>query len=130
MDHPYPMMLYRFPAQGPMPVRLEDGAYDTCTVDDEDAQAAAEADGWHTVWTAARQAHAAMAAPAGTAPAAVLEIDPVDPADPPPKPVAKSVHHGLSARQALEAQAKELGLKFHPRLGDKKLAEMIAAAKD
>lgn len=86
---------------------LESGTYDLATANDADHLAALLADGWHADQYAARDA--------GTeAVSARVDHEPEAPEDHPP------------TRAELEQKARELGIKFDGRTGDKKLAAMIA----
>ena len=96
----HPRMLYRLGG----PVELQDGSYDTLVVADEEADAAARAQGWCETPAAARDA----------APAPPDSPGPGDDAPP--------------TRAELEQKALELGLKFDGRTGDRKLAAAVAAA--
>jgi hypothetical protein len=98
----FPAMLYRHPAASRAAVALQDGSYDTRIVGDQDAQDEAIADGWHQT---PGDAKAAAEAPA-------KETEPVDELPP--------------TRAELETEAAELGLKVDGRMGDKKLAALIA----
>ncbi len=80
---------------------LESGTYDLATANDAEHMAALLADGWHPDQYAAKAA--AEAVPAE---------EPDDDAPP--------------TRDELEAKARELGIKFDGRTGDKKLAALIA----
>jgi hypothetical protein len=95
----YPRMLYRVGG----PVALQDGDYDTLIVADEDADDAARADGWYETPAAARETGEKVR---GDAP----------PDDAPP------------TRAELEEKARELGIKFDGRWGDRRLAAAIDAA--
>jgi hypothetical protein len=86
---------------------LESGTYDLATANDAEHMAALQADGWHEDQYAAKAAADAFAAPTD-APAP----EPDDDAPP--------------TRAELEAKARELGIKFDGRTGDKKLAALIA----
>jgi hypothetical protein len=79
---------------------LESGRYDLLTVASIKEAEAARADGWHLDQYAARDAGS----------------EPVKS----PEPLT---------RAELEANAKALGLTWHHRTGDAKLAELIAAAE-
>ncbi len=93
----FPRLLYRVGTAW----TLESGTYDLATAKDAEHMAELQADGWHPDQYAAKAA--AEAAPAE---------DPDDDAPP--------------TRDELEAKARELGIKFDGRTGDKKLAALIA----
>ena len=95
----FPTLVYKCPGAHQRP----GGTYAYKGVKDEAEHAAALADGWFATLPDA----IAGPAPAGSAPGA-------DPADAPP------------TRAEIEQKAKELGVKFDGRTGDKKLSEAIA----
>lgn len=99
----FPRLLYRVGTAW----TLESGTYDVTTANDAEHMAALLADGWHPDQYAAKAAADAFAVPTD-APAE----DPDDDAPP--------------TRDELEAKARELGIKFDGRTGDKKLAALIA----
>ena len=99
----FPRLLYRVGSAW----ALESGTYDLATADSAEHMAALQAHGWHEDQYAAKAAADAFAVPT-EAPAA----DPDDDAPP--------------TRAELEAKARELGIKFDGRTGDKKLAALIA----
>lgn len=92
--------------------QLESGMYSVRQVDTREEYDAALSDGWHPDQYAAKAAHEAAVA-AALAPAA------------PAAPEAPAV----PTRADLEAEATALGVKFDGRVGDKTLAERIAAKK-
>jgi hypothetical protein len=96
----FPKMLYRFPSTGVDTVALQDGSYDTLVAADEPAHDNALAAGWFETSPDARAAH---------------EQPPATPVEAP------------ASREALEAQATDLGIKFDGRTSDKKLRDLIAA---
>jgi hypothetical protein len=96
----FPQMLYR--AGGSE--EIHGGRFATLIVADESALSAALADGWRETTGAALEAlHVSPDAPA---------TEPADDAPP--------------TRDELEQKARELGIKFDGRTGDKKLASLIA----
>jgi hypothetical protein len=103
----FPRMVYRIGTQQ----ALESGRYDVKVIT-ADALDQAIDDGWHLDQYAAKAAgeKPVSQAPEGASP------NPFD-TDPP-------------TREELETKARELGLKFDGRTGDKKLAAMIAVALD
>lgn len=103
----FPQMLMRMPGSEPMHGL---GSFASMIVHDEATRDAALADGWHETTTEAKAAYLAEqeAAKLGSAQA-------TDDASKPP------------TRAELEQKAAELGVEFDGRIGDKKLAERIAA---
>ncbi|MDQ0022909.1 hypothetical protein J2X90_000695 [Variovorax paradoxus] len=97
----FPTLVYKCPGAHQRP----GGTYAYQGVQDADEHAAALADGWFATLPEAIDGNSPVIAPAAPAPAA----------DAPP------------TRAELEQKAKELGIKFDGRTGDKKLAEAIAA---
>ena len=99
--------------------QLESGWYDLRVVHTQEALDAALADGWFLDQYAAKAAHEAAALAAQPAPAAgagdagaAAAAVPGDDAPP--------------TRAELEQKARELGVKFDGRTGNKKLAALIA----
>lgn len=103
----FPQALYKFPGAH----QLEDGLYDVLAVQDEAQLGEALADGWHEHPGSAKAAH--EAAQAQTVAGVSKKPEPDEP----------------SERDALEAKAHALGLKFDGRIGDKKLAALVAEAE-
>jgi hypothetical protein len=101
----FPQLLYRVGTAW----TLESGTYDLATAKDAEQMAALLADGWHPDQYAAKAA--------GLNPG-VAGFEPrgseIPDDDAPP------------TRDELEAKARELGIKFDGRTGDKKLAALIA----
>jgi hypothetical protein len=97
----FPQLLYRVGTAW----TLESGTYDLATAKDAEHMAALLADGWHPDQYAAKAAAEAV-------PTAAPAEEPDDDAPP--------------TRDELEAKARELGIKFDGRTGDKKLAALIA----
>lgn len=101
----FPKMLFRFPGSLPDAVMLQDGKYDTTTVDSEEAHDAALADGWHETSVEARGAAAAL----------VADVDQV-----------KHDETAPPTRAELKAKATELGLTFAHNITTDKLAALVA----
>lgn len=99
-----PRMVFQFPSTRPDPARLQDGAYDTLIVDEEEEGAldAVVSQGWFLSPTEARAAHEGKQ--------------------------DETVSDAPATREELEAKATELNLKFDGRTSDKKLAAAIDEA--
>lgn len=82
---------------------LESGTYDVTNATSAEHMAALLADGWHPDQYAAKAA-----------------------AEAPDEPVAGPDDDAPPTRDELEAKARELGIKFDGRTGDKRLAALIA----
>lgn len=111
-------MLYRFPGA----TQLQDGAYDCEVVLDEEVEAKI-AEGWHKT--------PAEAKAEGDAKKAAAEKDAAADADAKKLADARALiagSEGAPSRAELEQKATELGIKFDGRVGDKKLAALIAEA--
>lgn len=101
-------MIYpRFVFKNGGPIQRAGGSYDSVLVADEEAHAAKLADGWFDSIPDAIEGKVKEPEP---------KVPAVDPDDAPP------------TRAELEAKAAELGLKFHHKTGDAKLAELIKQA--
>ncbi len=98
MSNEHPKMLYRAGSE----IKWDGGVFDCLVVEDEAAEQAAKADGW-------MGAEDAMQPPQIIEPAQAVETDD----DAPP------------TRDELETKAKELGIKFDGRWGDKRLSDAI-----
>lgn len=107
----------RFMCRKGGPWELETGRYSVQMVPDQAALDAAWADGWRFDQYAARDV-----GKSGVEVAAQAMSDAID------AKVYEQVKSLPLTRAELEAKAKELGLTFHHKTGDKKLAELIAAA--
>lgn len=101
MSNEHPKMLYRAGSQ----INWDGGVFDFLVAEDEAAEQAAKADGWMS-------AEEAMQPPQIIEPAQTAEAD--DDNAPP-------------TREELETKAKELGIKFDGRWGDKRLSDAITA---
>lgn len=113
----FPRLVYRLGG----PWALEAGNFSVLEVADEAAMDAATADGWHLDQYAAREAEAQAEAQANADFAARIASDDT-PADEGAAPKL--------TREELEAKASELGVPFGPKVSDKKLAGLVAAAID
>ena len=100
----FPRLLYRVGSAW----ALESGTYDLATADSAEHMAALRADGWQEDQYAAKAA----------ADESMAETEEAPDDDAPP------------TRAELEAKARELGIKFDGRTGDKKLAALIADKLD
>lgn len=103
----FPCMLFRWPAQLRDAAHLQDGKYDTRTVDGQDGLSAALAEGWFETAATARAAGEGSAKAVGEA--------------------ASQADNAPATRAELEAKATELALKFDGRTSDRKLRDLIAA---
>lgn len=112
----FPTIVYRVPGRH---YGADGRGFDYLGVDDAEAFEAALADGWHATMEEAEGRVAAeiaedaaeeVVAEVIEAAEAIAELDP-------------------ETRDALEAKAKELGVRFNGRTSDKVLAERIAAAQ-
>lgn len=115
----FPQALYKFPGAH----QLEDGLYDVLAVQGDVQLDEALADGWHEHMSTAKAAHelalqAAHEAEAKTVAGVSKKPDPDEQAVEVDDP-----------RTELEAKATALGLKFDGRIGDKKLAALVAEAE-
>lgn len=96
--------------------QLESGRFDVRTVASAEEAQAAQADGWHFDQYAARDA-----GKSGVEVAAQALADHID------AKVLEQVRVSAMTRAELEAKAAQLGLTYHHKTGDKKLADLIAA---
>ena len=95
---------------------LETGRYSVQMAKDQDALDAAWADGWRFDQYAARDVEQGDTKIAAQVLAGEIDAD-----------VVKNIKAGQANRAELEAKAAELGLTYHHKTGDKKLADLIAA---
>ena len=121
----YPRMLYRVGG----PVALQDGDYDTLIVADEEADAAARAEDW---WETPAAARANADEPISPSPRAIrlLQQEIRELRKPPSE---RAIEPGPTddappTRDELEQKARELGIKFDGRWGDRRLVAAIAEA--
>lgn len=119
MDNQFPQMLYK--AGGPE--QLHGGSFHTLIVADAAELDAALADGWSERTDTAMQVEAeriaaklAASTAGGQSGSSATRSEPEDNAPP--------------TRAELEQKATELGIDFSPNIGDRKLAERIAAKLD
>jgi hypothetical protein len=121
----FPQMLYK--AGGPE--QIHGGNFSTLDVRNADEHAAALDAGWCETTTQALEAQqaAAAAAAAAAAVAAVAAADAADAAAEAAKLAEQNAVNAAPTREQLEKQATDLGVEFSPNIGDKKLAERIAA---
>jgi hypothetical protein len=124
----FPQMLYK--AGGPE--QIHGGNFSTLDVRNADEHAAALDAGWCETTTQALEAQqaAAAAAAAAAAVAAVAAVAAADAADAAAEAAKLAEQNAVNAaptREQLEKQATDLGVEFSPNIGDKKLAERIAA---
>jgi hypothetical protein len=103
----FPQMLYK--AGGPE--QLHGGSFSTLAVHNADEHAAALDDGWCETTPQALEAQKA---------AADADADAA-------KLAEQAAVSAAPTREQLEKQATDLGVEFSPNIGDKKLAERIAA---
>ena len=101
----FPAMVVKYPGTKE---RFQDGVYDWLLVADDAELQAARADGYHIGTDVAREAYEA------------------DEADKRIKAANAEIDNAPPTRAELETKAKELGIVFDGRTGDKKLAALIA----
>lgn len=110
----FPALVYRDGG----PHQRPGGTFDYRPVNDEQQLQAALAEGWH------RSVPEALAkkeaADVGNAAAGGVRVGQI---------VEDALGELMTSRQALEAQAEQLGIRFDGRTTDRKLAEAIAKAK-
>lgn len=96
--------------------QLESGRFDVRTVASAEEAQAAQAEGWRFDQYEARDA-----GKSGVEVAAQALADHID------AKVLEQARASAMSRAELEAKAAELGITYHHKTGDKKLAELIAA---
>lgn len=115
MDNAFPLMLYRTGGRED----IHGGKFSTLVVADEKERDAAIEDGWHLTTPDALAAKAAedekAAAEAAAAAQAAVQA-------------SAAGFDGKPTREQLEKRAAELKIEFGPRVSDKKLLALIAAA--
>lgn len=104
----FPRLVYRLGG----PWALEAGSFSVQEVADEAALASAQAEGWHLDQYAALDAQREAEAKADQDAAEDSSTD----------------DSAKATREELEAKAKELGIPFGPKVSDRKLSALIAAA--
>lgn len=110
----YPRMLYKFPGNEEM----HGASFATLIVNDEAEHEDANDNGWASTTTEAREFAEAQKLPA---PVPVVQIE--------QKPEEAEHEEDAPDRDALKAEAKELGLEFPKNVPTDRLAEMVAEAK-